>query len=591
MLRDAFFRGRGAEPRAPASAAPRAAAPAKAPPPVAATPPADPTGGRDDDGPITSFADIPKYQRVLSGGEDPLVRLTSEERAQLAVVEVGGGSALLIHCDRADADQSLVAATRGTLATAGYHVRIRPAPRALIRELYEALERSDMQHGKRRVGNRYIDEAKSWFLYGVENRATDVHLETRGSAGVVRFRIDGELERMRSSNKGEYPAPFLIDCMAALYNNAQQAKSGNRSSFLKEENLSCMVPVSDIPGHNLKLRYQSLKGNDGPKAILRILHVGEDKPTLGYPALGYAPSQVQIWKEVEESSSGLVILSGVTGSGKTTTMKSFIELNPLSAIRNILTLEDPIEYPIRFAHQVHFQRDLSDPAASRRALADALGSFMRADPDVVAIGEVRDRISSLAAQQIAESGHMAMGTLHAHLLSGMVPRLVNEEIGMSRSVLAAPKMISLLVYQALVPVLCPHCAQTSHEVERDLSVQTILDSIQELGLDAGLLRWKRPDGCRHCHGRGTVGQTVVAEMFVPDDDWLRAIRENRDGDAEEVYRSYSNRDLTHPDMTGKTVFEHTLFKALQGHVDPRRCTTFDTWPRYMRRHRKLASKG
>jgi type II secretory ATPase GspE/PulE/Tfp pilus assembly ATPase PilB-like protein len=425
-----------------------------------------------------------------------------------------------------------------------------------------------------------------WISYAVKNRATDIHLETRGSTGVVRFRVDGEMEHMRADHQGTYPAQFIVDCMASMFNNEQMAKSGSDTAFDRDEFLYCMVPYNEIPGHTLKLRYQSLKGNEGPKLVLRILHVDENQPTQTFEELGYAPSQVEMWEEAMDTPSGLIAIAGVTSSGKSTTMKCFIELNPHTPHSNILTIEDPVEYPIRGAHQVPVQRDLANPGESAKRFTEALASFMRSDPDGVMMGEIRDRFSANAAQQLAETGHMALGTVHAHLLSGIVPRMVNPEIGMTRQILTAPNMVTLLAYQALVAKLCPKCAMTTDEASYDSRVGKIAENVEKLGLQSSRLRWKRIGGCDHCNGRGTFGQTVVAEMLMPDEEWLRQVREGNDGEAVAVYRSRSDRNLMSPNMNGKTVFEHTLYKALHGLVDARQCSAFDTWHRFMRHHER-----
>jgi type II secretory ATPase GspE/PulE/Tfp pilus assembly ATPase PilB-like protein len=160
---------------------------------------------------------------------------------------------------------------------------------------------------------------------------------------------------------------------------------------------------------------------------------------------------------------------------------------------------------------------------------------------------------------------------------------------MNREVLTAPNMLTLLVYQALVPKLCPQCAMTSEEGAANTpDVSGVVKHIDGLGLDRQNFKWRRMGGCEVCKNRGTVGLTVVAEMIMPDDEWLKLIRENRDTEAVAHYRSMSNRDLTSPNMDGKTAFEHTLYKALQGEVDARQCSRFDVWARYVKNNRRPA---
>jgi len=546
---------------------------------------------KEADRSYSTYADVPRFQRVLTTGEQALYTLSAADSKHLVVIEHPGRKATLIVSPEGRENKVLLESVRGALIAEKFSgLALVVAPVAVIAEVYAASVASDARSSANRGGNVYMAAVHQWLEYAVKNRATDIHIETRGSVGKVRFRVDGEVEEMRTTEKGTYAANFVEKCMGALFNNEQQRKSGSGSLFEASSNLYCMVPYSEIPGHTLKLRYQSLKGSEGPKTVLRLLPVNENARSLSYEELGYEDTQNEQWRMAMNTPSGAVLIAGVTGSGKSTTQKSFIELNPNAPFSAIYTVEDPVEYPIRHAHQIPIQRDLSNPTESARMYSETISALVRADPDIVMLGEIRDRYSASAAQQMTETGHMALGTVHAHLLSGIVPRLVNPEIGMNREVLTAPNMLTLLVYQALVAKLCPHCAHHTEEAE-DLfpDVAEIAMHIRSLGLDTQTFRWKRLGGCSHCGGRGTVGQTVVAEMLMPDEDWLRPIRESRDADAVEIYRSRSDRDLTSSNMDGKTVFEHTLLKAYRGDVDARQCSRFDNFNRFVNRYKRMAS--
>lgn len=535
---------------------------------------------------FATYADVPRFLRVLTTGERALYPLSPTDQKHLVAIELPGRKATVIVSPEGRANTVLLESVRGALIADRFaDLVVGVAPAGVIAEIYAASVASDASSSASRGANVYMAAVHQWLEYALRNRASDIHIETRGSVGKVRFRVDGEVEEMRTADKGTYAANFVEKCMGALFNNEQQRKSGSGSAFDPTGNLYCMVPYSEIPGHTLKLRFQSLKGNEGPKAVLRLLPVNEHTRALSFEELGYEASQQDLWRMAMNTPSGAVLIAGVTGSGKSTTQKTFIELNPNAPLSAIYTVEDPVEYPIRHAHQIPIQRDLSNPTESARMYSETISALVRADPDIVMLGEIRDRYSASAAQQMTETGHMALGTVHAHLLSGIVPRLVNPEIGMNREVLTAPNMITLLVYQALVARLCPHCAHHTEEA-LDLfpDVADVVEHIQHLGMSTDTFRWKRRGGCEHCDGRGTVGQTVVAEMLMPDEEWLRPIRESRDADAVEVYRSRSDHDLTSENMDGKTVFEHTLLKAFRGHVDARQCARFDSFGRFVKRH-------
>jgi general secretion pathway protein E len=213
---------------------------------------------------------------------------------------------------------------------------------------------------------------------------------------------------------------------------------------------------------------------------------------------------------------------------------------------------------------------------------------MRGDPDGVMMGEIRDKLTAMFALQIAETGHLAMGTVHAHLISTIIPRLTNDQIGLSRQALTGPNILNLLVYQALVPKLCPHCADdTTTAMTADPDIHDVVDILERrFRVPTRLLRWEHKGGCSRCDGRGTKGKTIVAEMLRPDRTWLRLVRQNDDDGAVMHFRSMSDHDFLSPDMTGKTVFEHTLWKALQGEIDVRNCEEFDSFSRFEIMQRK-----
>lgn len=551
-------------------------------------------GSQDaDTGVIKAYVDIPKFLRVMTAGEQPIFRLPPRSTENVVAIEIAGRKALIITAEESPVPQQLIESMRGAFIAESYSVLpVRRAPAAVIAQIYAAASGVEATAGSgQRSTNVFMATVHEWLEYAVKNRATDIHIETRGSVGKVRFRIDGEMETMRSVSQGTYPASTVEKCMGSLFNNEQQRKSGSDSLFAPGKNLYCMVPYSEIPGHSLKLRYQSLKGNEGPKTVLRLLPVNENARTLTFEELGYAESHVKLWRMAMGTPSGAVLIAGITGSGKSTTQKTFIEINPNAPYSAIYTVEDPVEYPIRFAHQIPIQRDLSNPTESAMLYSDSISALMRADPDIAMLGEIRDRYSASAAQQLTETGHLALGTVHAHLLSGIIPRLVNPEIGMNREVLTAPNMLTLLVYQALVPKLCPHCAHESEEAEELFpDVAEVVEQLRRVDLPLQSFRWKRLAGCQHCNERGTVGQTVVAEMLMPDEDWLKPIREGRDVDAVTAYRNASDGDLTSANMDGKTVFEHTLFKAFTGLVDARQCSRFDNFGRFVNRYKKISTK-
>ena len=171
------------------------------------------------------------------------------------------------------------------------------------------------------------------------------------------------------------------------------------------------------------------------------------------------------------------------------------------------------------------------------------------------------------------------------MLTNIVPRLTNKDIGLSRQQLTGPHILNLLAYQALVPLLCKHCCQTIEEAVQEPSSAEELVEIVELlqtkfQVPVDGVRFRRVGGCHHCKGRGAIGRRLVAELFQPDRTWLELVRQGDDHAALAHYRSLSDGDLCSDDMTGKTVFEHALLRAIRGEIDPRECAEFETFDRF-----------
>lgn len=528
---------------------------------------------------ISRYADVPPYQRLLTGGDEPVYRLPADQRERLIATDIGGKRVNVIRASMPEADlkplQWQIRALKGDLRAKGYQI---------VDELVATPDvmRVIMRNAGRSTQSRGHGEPLRLFNHWIEVAAradaTDLHVDVSGNVALVRVRVDGRLEPLADGHGGKYPRAEAVDALAAGYNNTRQGN--NVSQYTEDKFVSCMIGLN-LPGLSGQLRYQNFKGRSGPKAVIRILRCGEEN-AITFEKAGYARSQLRLLREAGRSGKGIVLIAGVTSSGKSTSLKCLIETLPSLDAKAIYTVEDPIEYEIRGAHQIEVLRDLADDDLTNSRYADTMRALMRGDPDGVMMGEIRDRLTAMFALQIAETGHLAMGTVHAHLISTIVPRLTNDQIGLSRQALTGPNILNLLVYQALVPKLCGLCADaTPVAAEKDPDVAEIVEVLeQKYRVPTHRLRWEHRGGCRHCQWRGIKGKTIVAEMLRPDRTWLRLVRNNEDDAAVLHFRSASDRDFMSPDMTGKTVFEHTLWKALQGEVDVRNCEEFDSFARF-----------
>ena len=491
---------------------------------------------------------------------------------------------------------------RTRLASHGFDIEPGETPcvAGVIRSLVEDYQSRASARGS--IDTSAASEGRAlWELIGdlaIRAGASDVHHVCENERGTVLIRVDGELEPLPGRDRGVFTATQLRAAVSWAYTNNVQSGSNTESQFQDDVNASAMIKSRVVDGKKIAMRYQSFRSPTGPKIVCRLLHTDSDAPARTYIQLGYAPAHIELFHEVPYGPPRINILAGITGSGKTTTAQSFWENHPGNGTHAFYSIEDPIELRLKGVHQISFQRNLQDRAASEREFDGIVMDLLRGDLDGAFIGEIRDRSSGAAAQEIAFTGHMAMGTLHAQFISGIVPRLTDESIGLKRSVLTAPNVLGLLSYQALVPVLCPHCRIPVNDFHQTFQAHHLGDarsdpktiqkqiysdmSILEKRFDLGANNFfvRRQGGCPECKQKGNKGQTVVAEMMIPDEQWLELTRDCRDIEAARYFRSFSDGRFDTENMHGKTVFEHALFKALQGQIDPRYVSRFGSFARF-----------
>jgi type II secretory ATPase GspE/PulE/Tfp pilus assembly ATPase PilB-like protein len=223
--------------------------------------------------------------------------------------------------------------------------------------------------------------------------------------------------------------------------------------------------------------------------------------------------------------------------------------------------------------------------------------MLRGDIDIGMLGELRDSISANAWLNLAETGHLGIATLHAHRLTGIIPRLINESMGLTRDVLATPQTINIFMYQALVPKNCPSCAQDTDEILKNPNADqlTILSNLSEaklLDVDPTYFRWRNPNGCSKCRGRGTSGQGLLAEIMTPDYQLLDHLRKGDDQGAFEYHRLRGNFDLKSKDLYCKSIVEHGLLKVMGGEIDMRVLSRFEKLSDFVSNYVRLkGSKG
>lgn len=276
---------------------------------------------------------------------------------------------------------------------------------------------------------RVISEAK-----GIG--ASDIHIEIYEEMARIRFRIDGKMvERYRISSE-EYPALINKIKIQANLDIAEKRLPQDGRIFFRSSVGEFDIRVSSLPTMN------------GEKIVMRLL--SKDAGQIQLSQLGFSEEQLELYTRSVKRPNGIVLISGPTGSGKTTTLYATLQLLN-SDETNILTIEDPIEYTLEGVNQVQLKEDIG------LTFSSALRTFLRQDPDIIMLGEIRDKETAQMAIRAALTGHLVFSTIHTNSAWGTISRLV--DMGIPPYLLAST--INLSMAQRLVRLLCPKCKNKS----------------------------------------------------------------------------------------------------------------------------------
>ena len=326
-------------------------------------------------------------------------------------------------------------------------------------------------------------------LEAIREGASDIHVETQERRLLVRFRIDGVLREKIEPKRAL--APLLVSrikVMAALDIAEKRFPQDGRVSLR-------------IGGHEIDVRVSTIPTQHGERVVMRLLDRGAVKLDIAH--LGMNPRDVALLDRLLDRPNGLLLVSGPTGSGKTTTLYAALtRLNDRR--RNIMTIEDPIEYELEGISQTQVN------ARADMTFARGLRAILRQDPDVIMVGEVRDGETAQAAVRASMTGHFVLSTLHTNSAIGSVTRLI--DIGVERYLLA-PMLVGLIA-QRLVRQLCPDCRAPATATAGDAA---LLDGVLHLGEAI----WTAT-GCEACHFEGYRGRAGIYEI-VPVDRTMEAL--------------------------------------------------------------------
>lgn len=332
-------------------------------------------------------------------------------------------------------------------------------------------------------GSPVINLVNYLIVQAVRQGASDIHIEPSTRTSLIRFRVDGRLREVLKPRRDLHPAVISRIKVMAKLDIAEQRKSQDGRFHVK------------VDEREVDLRVSSLPTVLGEKIVMRILD--RSAVTFDLDRLGVPDRQLSTMRKILLRPHGLVLVTGPTGSGKTTTLYSAVETIKHSGC-NIVTVEDPVEYQLELVNQVQVN------AARQVTFAAALRSILRQDPDIILVGEIRDAETAEVAVQAALTGHLVLSTLHTNDSASTVTRL--RDMGIAPYKIAAA--LAGIVAQRLVRKICLKC-RTAYYPSPE---QALMVGYQETPNQP----FKRGEGCSHCFDTGYSGRQGIYEVMAID---------------------------------------------------------------------------
>jgi len=348
--------------------------------------------------------------------------------------------------------------------------------------------------------DQHIINIVDWlWQYAFEQRASDIHLEPKRNMATIRFRIDGVLHQV-------YQVPVTV--MIAM--TARIKLLGRMDVIEKRRPQDGRIKTRTNGGQEIELRLSTLPTAFGEKMVMRIFDPDVVVKTL--PELGFPEEDAMRWKHLTEKPHGIILVTGPTGSGKTTTLYTTLKALATSEV-NVCSVEDPIEMVEPSFNQMQVQHGID------LSFADGVRALMRQDPDIIMVGEIRDLATAEMAIQAALTGHLVFSTLHTNDAPSAVMRLL--ELGVPYYLLEAT-LVGILA-QRLVRTLCPICKTQDAELE-----EPIWKSLAENWNLTKPDKVYRPVGCPECRQTGYRGRTGLYELITVSQALTKLIRPETD---------------------------------------------------------------
>lgn len=521
---------------------------------------------------VLRLEDLPAYTQVLSSRGEIAALMRRDERNDVIVLDAPASGQMDERVVQVLCTNDYVSASTGfsdfrrRLQERQY--TLSPAvPTRVSPEIISVLYANDAEKSRVVVNDAESTQMREMFINiaseAIDANATDIHLDIRGGGATVRHRIYKQLVAARSLD-----GPTALKLLRATYMSIAEPSSRSDPSFNPRARQGCAIELT-LRGNLYRFRYQHLPiAPHGVDAAIRILPVSSGRVgRKTFQQLGYTPAQSDLIEEMFARPEGAIIIAGVTNSGKSTTLmqaiSGLIEKKPYIKVR---TVEDPVEYVIHGASQTPVMRSDKDDASTDETTSEfalTMKAVMRSDPDFIMVGEVRDSPTAKLLVQATQSGHQVATTNHADSAFGIIPRLI--ELGVPVSVLATRNFIAGLLYQKLLPLVCPSCGirLDTYKPQNDIQESLLIRVRAAFGDRYPEIRFRGP-GCDTCGHMGVKGLTVSAEVVRLSHDMRKLIRDEKFIEAEQLWRDQAQAPSEK--VQGLTVFGHGLMKFIAGSV-------------------------
>ncbi|MEB0222158.1 ATPase, T2SS/T4P/T4SS family, partial [Pseudomonas sp. AB12(2023)] len=397
-----------------------------------------------------------------------------------------------------------VMAFQDRLERADVAFEIKPATMSEIQAIYQAHSRTDDSPSSVSATTQRQQEVIALMGRAHKAGASDIHFVVGHDITRIFFRLHGML-----TQAGEIPSSKGRELCSSLYNSMCDVSKDHYQPEIRQDARVSRKFVDQLSLFGARVATRPLV--DGPLMVLRLLSDDETKQTM--EELGFLSVQVGQIRRLCRLPYGVTFITGPTGSGKSKTLQ--ININSVArdtkGTRHILTVEDPPEYPL-LANQ--------SPKGGDETWEEAIANSMRLDPDILMYGEVRDLASCIAVFTGGLTGHLVLSTLHTNNAIASLQRLV--DMGMDISLITDPALLTGIVNQSLIPVLCEHCRKPAKDHLSELDVD-LVDRLALLKIDdANLLG----DGCNHCEMLGVTTRTAVAEVLVTTHGFMKVFKQS-----------------------------------------------------------------